>query len=160
MEQQLAWPHHRKIMLWGGAGADWEQSTGANLGSLSSPLLSCLAARYRVLTPQCRRSWIPTPGRVSSGMSASSWPPLLRDTLRIYFFWPVNPRQRVWPIPKDLLNLRVEDIINFSDLKSQHRWLIFTALIENQLARKWYIFLDKIDQILFALEGLSYGQRI
>jgi hypothetical protein len=28
------------------------------------------------------------------------------------------------------------------------------------LARKWYIFLDKIDQILFALEGLSYGQRI
>ena len=160
MEQQLAWPHHRKIMLWGGAGADWEQSTGANLGSLSSPLLSCLAARYRVLTPQCRRSWIPTPGRVSSGMSASSWPPLLRDVLRIYCLGPVNPRQSVLPIPKGLLNLREDDIINFSHPKSQHGWLIGTALMKNQLDRKRCIFLDIIDQILFALEGLRYGQRI
>lgn len=125
---------------WGASSAAWQQG-------------------YRVLTLQHRRSWIPTAGRVSSGMSASSWPPLLRDVLRIYCLGPVNPRQSVLPIPKGLLNLREDDIINFSHPKSQHGWLIGTALMKNQLDRKRCIFLDIIDQILFALEGLRYGQR-
>lgn len=89
----ISWPDLSTESAFGWVLEQAGGSAGGTSRSLSSSTWSISAAGQqgcRVLTPECRSCWILTASRANSGMSASLWPPVLRDALGTYCLGSVN----------------------------------------------------------------------